>query len=214
MSNTQEIVPSEGNPVLSQAKMSFIIANKKPSFRQLEEDYGIPKSTLNDICTKECWELQRDEYQKSIIDVSESNIKKAVLKQRSKKIVAITTIFDKGVNKLIEKIDRDEYTITPKDLNTLARLTEFLSGEVEERKQKTFVLDKPLEDYTLAELKEMQNRAIEGQNKIIDADFEVNEDEDENECESKDDNFVPVDVSHDCVDCEDYDISADNLEDE
>jgi len=58
--------------------------------------------------------------------------------------------------------------MTVKDLNVLARLAEFLAGEVEARKEHTFKLDKPLSEYTVEELLAMQRNIIDGNAEVID----------------------------------------------
>jgi hypothetical protein len=58
--------------------------------------------------------------------------------------------------------------MTVKDLNVLARLAEFLAGEVEARKEHTFKLDKPLSEYTIEELLAMQRNIMDGNAEVID----------------------------------------------
>ena len=64
----------------------------------------------------------------------------------------------------------------------LARLSEFLAGEVESRKGHTFKLDKPLSEYTVEELLAMQNRIIEGTAEVVEIeDKEFSEDVDDDD---------------------------------
>jgi hypothetical protein len=173
---------------ISPIRTSFIIAEKKPSYRDLEKSYGMPKSTIQDIAKKENWEAQRAKYHRSIIGASEKKVMTKVASERRKKLEKINTVFHKGIDRLLELIDGDKYVVSVRDLNILVRLTEFLEGNPEEIKEKRFVLDKPLQEYSIEELMAMQNQIIEGTATIVEeeneeeyVDYDIIEDDDESE---------------------------------
>ena len=167
---------------IAQARTSFIISPTKPSYRDLAKSYGVSKSALQSISVQEDWEAQRIEYQNQVITKAQNSFKAKVAKERAKKLKKINTIFEKGADKLIEQLDSKQYRITVRDLNTLARLSEFLAGEVESRKGHTFKLDKPLSEYTVEELLAMQNRIIEGTAEVVEIeDKEFSEDVDDDD---------------------------------
>lgn len=158
--------------LISPVRTSFIVAKKKPSFREMEEVYGIPKSTIKDICDREDWESKRAKYHRSIITDNENKIMSKVRKERMAKLGKINEVFNKGVAKLLELIDDGKYVVSVRDLNTLIRVGEFLEGNPEEIKEKRFKLDKPLSEYTLEELVAMKNKMIEGEFEVINDDVE------------------------------------------
>jgi hypothetical protein len=166
---------------VAQAKTSFIIAQNKPSFRDLEDSYGIPKSTLNDIAIKENWEAERTDYHNKIISSSQNSIKSIVAKERKKKLSKVNKIFEIGADRILEQLESNSYRITIKDLNILARLSEFLSGEVDSRQGHTWKLDKPLSEYTVEELLALKNKIIEGTAEVVEDAQEVNTEEEEKE---------------------------------
>ena len=154
--------------LLAQARTSFIISLQKPSYRELEKSYNIPRSTLFYFAKKEDWENQRVEYHQKVIEKSQNSLKAKVSRERSKKLVKVNDIFHKGADKLIQQLNENQYRMTVKDLNVLARLAEFLAGEVEARKEHTFKLDKPLSEYTVEELLAMQRNIMDGNAEVID----------------------------------------------
>ena len=173
---------------ISPVRTSFIIAEKKPSYRELESSYNIPKSTIQEIAVRENWEAKRSRYHRSIIDASEKKVMNKIAKERRNKLEKINNVFHKGIDRLLELIDRNEYVVSVRDLNLLVRLTEFLEGNPEEIKEKRYVLDKPLQDYTVEELQAIQNQINEGQGKIVDADYELVDGYEDEEDESNSSN--------------------------
>lgn len=153
---------------LSPVKTSFIISMKKPSYRELEESYGIPKSTIQEVAIREKWEAQRAAFHKGVITKSQNNVMRRVEKERRKKLEKLNNIFHKGADKLIELMDSDKYVVSVRDLNILVKLAEFLEGNPEEIKEKRFVLEKPISEYSVEELLAIKNQIIEGKATVID----------------------------------------------
>jgi len=170
---------------ISPVKVIFITSKEKPSFRQLEASFGVPKSSIKDIADRENWELQREKYHRSIITDDEKRVMSKIKKERREKLNKINKVFNTGIDKLLDLIEAGTYVVSVRDLNILIRLTEFLEGNPEEIKEKRFVLDKPLSEYTLEELIAMKNKVIEGEATVIDsneeeyADYEEIQDEED-----------------------------------
>jgi len=153
---------------ISEARVSFITARIEPSVRDLENTYGIPKSTIHDIMIRENWHAKRSDYWSKEIDKTERSAIAKIRRERNKKLEKINSLFEKGSERLLKKFEDDTFYISVRDLNLLCRLGEFLSGEADSRHEHKVKLDKPLSEYSTAELIAMRNRIIEGDYEIID----------------------------------------------
>ncbi len=189
MVDTQLDTISDDEIMVAPIRTSFIIAQKKPSFRDLEASYGMPKSKIHEIATRENWEMQRSDYHRNMITKSQKNIMNRVERERRKKLEKLNNIFHKGADRLLELMDSDKYVVSVRDLNILVKIAEFLEGNPEKIEEKRFVLEKPISEYSVEELIAIKNQIIEGKAKVIDTyddksdenyvDYEEIEDEDE-----------------------------------
>lgn len=162
-------------------RTAFIVSQNKPSFRQLEEQYHVSKSTIADIASKEDWELQRSKYQNGILGTAQKKVMAEIAKKRQEKVKKLEKIFDKGADRIIELLDKKEYKINIKELDTVARLIEFEQGNADSRVDHVLKLKKPLNEYSLDELIEMHQKVIEG-------DFELLEEDEQTESGPEDSN--------------------------
>ena len=149
-------------------KTSFIISKTRPSYRDLEASYGVPKSKIQEVAVREKWEAQRAAYHRGIITKAQQNVMRKVEQERMKKLEKLNNIFHKGADKILELMDSDKYVVSVRDLNILVKLAEFLEGNPEKIEEKRFVLEKPISEYSIEELIAIKNQITEGKAKVID----------------------------------------------
>lgn len=168
---------SDDEILLNPAKVSFIIAQKRPSFRELANTYNVSKSKLQQVAKRDGWETQRARYHRNIMDTANKKVMNKIAQERRDKLEKINKVFHHGIDKLLNLIDKDKYVVSVRDINLLVRLTEFMDGNPEQIKEKRFVLDKPLQEYTVEELIALRNMIHEGTAEV--AEYEIIGEEDD-----------------------------------
>jgi len=165
-------------------KLNFITRSDEPSLRTLSTEFDIPLATIAKKARDDNWNEEKENFHNGVLEKVKGDIEQSTLsriRQRKTKYIAwIDSVLAKACNKLTQELEKDRPTVILgiKDIESLMKLREFLSGNSNDIKSLTININKPVEEMNREEIKILRTQIdLIKSGKISEAEFVTIEEE-------------------------------------
>jgi len=165
-------------------KLNYITRSDEPSLRTLSQEFSVPLATVAKKARDDKWKEEKDSFHNGVLekvkdDMQQSTISR-IRQRKSKYIAWIDSVLAKACNKFTAELEKTNSTVILgiKDIESLMKLREFLTGNNSDVKSLTININKPVEEMNREEIKILRSQIdLIKAGKISEAEFVTVEEE-------------------------------------